>query len=108
MPPVESLVLITALACVLVVSRVLYQYMRYFRWRTSDAGPFVVMVLWLLLARHLITVIYQLDMRREFVGAELLVAPWNLAALSLELWLSRTLRMWRKRDELADTGERRH
>ena len=96
MPPVGPFVLLTALACVAAVVVAIYQYTRYFRWQTSAAGPFVVAALWLLLARHTITVIYQLDLNNRFLFDEVLIGVWNLSAFWLEVWLILTLLDWRK------------
>lgn len=103
----EPFVLLTAVACSLALSLVLYEYMKFFKWRTSAAGPYVAAVLWLMLARHGITIIDQLDLHRQLVLDELLVVVWNLVALGLYLHLYRTLRRWRKKKETLDADERR-
>ena len=103
----EALVLLTAVACSVTMSLVLYEYMNFYKWRTSAAGPYVAAVLWLVLARHGITIIDQLGPHGPPVLDELLVVVWNLVALWLYQHLYRTLRRWRKREETLDADERR-
>lgn len=103
----EALVLLTAVACSMAVSLVLYEYTNFFKWRTSAAGPYVAAVLWLMLARHGITIIDQLGPHGPPVCDELLVVVWNLVTLGLYLHLYRTLRKWRKMEESLDADERR-
>ena len=100
----EPFVLLTAVACSMAVSLALYEYVGFFKWRTSAAGPFVTGVLWLMLVRHGITIIDQLDRHHQPVFDELLVVLWNLVALGLYLHLYRTLRRWRKMEETLDAG----
>ena len=106
MSSVEPFVLLTAVACVAAVVVAIYQYTRYFRWRTSAAGPFVVAALWLLLARHGITVLGQLDLHHRFIFDEALVGLWNLAAFWMEAWLILTLLDWRKNGDGPDDDVR--
>ena len=98
------LVLLTAVACSVTVILVLYEYTNYYKWRTSAAGPYVAAVLWLMLARHGITIIDQLIPHDPPVLDELLLVAWNLVALGLYLHLYLTLRKWRKREETLDAG----
>ena len=100
----ESLVLLTAVVCSVAVILVLYEYTNFYKWRTSAAGPYVAAVLWLVLARHGITIIDQLGPHGPPVLDELLVVVWNLAALWLYQHLYRTLRRWRKMEEALDAG----
>ena len=100
----ETLVLLTAVACSMALSLVLYEYTNFFKWRTSAAGPYVAAVLWLMLARHGITIIDQLSPHGPPVLDELLLVAWNLLALGLYLHLYLTLRKWRKTEETLDVG----
>ena len=100
----EPLVLLTAVACSVTVGLVLYEYTNFYKWRTSAAGPYVAGVLWLVLARHGITILDQLSPHGPPVFDELLVVVWNLVALWLYLHLYRTLRRWRKAEETLDAG----
>ena len=106
MSSVEPFVLLTALACVAAVGVAIYQYTRYFRWRTSAAGPFVVAGLWLLLTRHTITVLNQLDWQHRFILDDALVGVWNLGAFWMEAWLILTLLDWRKNGDGPDDDSR--
>lgn len=103
----EALVLLTAVACSVTVSLVLYEYTNFYKWRTSAAGPYVAAVLWLMLAHHGITIIDQLCPHGPPVLDELLMVVWNLVALWLYQHLYRTLRKWRKKEEALDADERR-
>lgn len=98
------LVLLTAVACSVTLSLALYEYTNYYKWRTSVAGPYVAAVLWLMLARHGITIIDHLSPHGPPVLDELLLVPWNLVALGLYLHLYLTLRKWRKMEETLDAG----
>ena len=100
----ESLVLLTAVVCSVAVILVLYEYTNFYKWRTSAAGPYVVAVLWLMLARHGITIIDQLDLHHRLVFDELLLVLWNLGALGVYLRLYRFLRRWRKMEETLDAS----
>lgn len=100
----EPLVLLTAVACSVALSLTLYEYTNFYKWRTSEAGPYVAAVLWLMLARHGITIIDQLCPHGPPMLDELLVVLWNLAALLAYLHLYRTLRRWRKMEETLDAG----
>lgn len=99
-----TLVLLTAVACSAAVSLTLYEYTNFYKWRTSAAGPYVAAVLWVMLARHGITIIDQLGPHGPPVLDELLVVVWNLVALWLYQHLYRTLRKWRKAEETLDAG----
>ena len=98
------LVLLTAVACSVTLSLALYEYTNFYKWRTSVAGPYVAAVLWLMLARHGITIIDQFCPHGPPVLDELLLVPWNLGALGLYLHLYLTLRKWRKMEEMLDAG----
>lgn len=100
----ETLVLLTAVACSAALSLTLYEYTYYYKWRTSAAGPYVAAVLWLMLARHGITIIDQLGPHGPPVLDELLMVVWNLVALLAYLRLYLTLRKWRKAEETLDAG----
>ena len=100
----ETLVLLTAVACSVTVSLVLYEYTNFYKWRTSAAGPYVAGVLWLVLARHGIMIIDQLGPHGPPMLDELLVVVWNLVALWLYQHLYRTLRRWRKTEETLAAG----
>lgn len=98
------LVLLTAVACSVTVSLVLYEYTNFYKWRTSVAGPCVAAVLWLMLALHGIMIIDQLCPHGPPVLDELLLVVWNLVVLGLYLHLYRTLRRWRKMEETLGAG----
>ena len=50
-------VMYSAITVMAVVGFVLWLYGRFFRWRETDAGPYIIFALWLMEARIAITVL---------------------------------------------------
>ena len=92
-------ILIGAGINILMVGACLFIYTKYFPWRESDAGPYLIGALSLLLLRHLITLITGPAMvDGNEVYLMLAIFFWNLIAgigeAKLLLWL------WQKVREL--------
>ena len=84
------------LAAALVVA-CLWLYWRHYRWRDTAAGPWIVLTLTLMPARHLITALDAWWLAED--ATQYLVGAWNLVAIAVYARLLWQLLLWLRRDD---------
>ena len=90
-------VMYSAITVMAVVGFVLWLYGRFFRWRETDAGPYIIFALWLMEARLAITVLGAVTPHDTW-WAEIGIIGWDLAVLVMVGRLAYTLLCWLRAD----------
>lgn len=91
------IVMYSAITVMVVVGFVLWLYGRFFRWRETDAGPYIIFALWLMEARLAITVLGAVT-PRETWWYEIGIIGWNLGVLVMVGRLAYTMLCWLRAD----------
>lgn len=91
------IVMYSAITVMAVVGFVLWLYGRFFRWRETDAGPYIIFALWLMEARIAITVLDAVT-SHETWWCEIGTIGWNLAVLVMVGRLAYTMLCWLRAD----------
>ena len=91
------IVMYSAITVMVVVGFVLWLYGRFFRWRETDAGPYIIFALWLMEARLAITVLGAVTPFNTWWW-EIGVIGWNLAVLVMVGRLAYTMLCWLRAD----------
>ena len=91
------IVMYSAITVMAVVGFVLWLYGRFFRWRETDAGPYIIFALWLMEARLAITVVGALTPHNSWWW-EIGIIGWNLAVLVMVARLAYTMLCWLRAD----------
>ena len=91
------IVMYSAITVMVVVGVVLWLYGRFFRWRETDAGPYIIFALWLMEARLAITVLGAVTPRDTW-WYEIGIIGWNLAVLVMVARLAYTMLCWLRAD----------
>ena len=90
-------VMYSAITVMAVVGFVLWLYGRFFRWRETDAGPYIIFALWLMEARLAITVLGAVTPSNTWWW-EIGIIGWNLGVLVMVARLAYTLLCWLRAD----------
>lgn len=91
------IVMYSAITVMAVVGFVLWLYGRFFRWRETDAGPYIIFALWLMEARLAITVLGAVTPQHTWWW-EISIICWNLAVLVMVARLAYTMLCWLRAD----------
>ena len=91
------IVMYSAITVMVVVGFVLWLYGRFFRWRETDAGPYIIFALWLMEARLAITVLGAVTLQHTWWW-EIGIIGWNLAVLVMVGRLAYTMLCWLRAD----------
>ena len=91
------LVMYSAITVMVVVGFVLWLYRRFFRWRETDAGPYIIFALWLMEARLAITVLGAVTSEDTWWW-EIGIIGWNLGVLVMVGRLAYTMLCWLRAD----------
>lgn len=91
------IVMYSAITVMAVVGAVLWLYGRFFRWRETGAGPYIIFALWLFEVRLGITVVGALTPSDTWWW-EIGIIGWNLAVLVMVGRLAYTLLCWLRAD----------
>ena len=91
------IVMYSAITVMVVVGFVLWLYGRFFRWRETDAGPYIIFALWLMEARLAITVLGAVTPCDTWWW-EIGIIGWNLAVLVMVARLAYTMLCWLRAD----------
>ena len=91
------IVMYSAITVMVVVGFVLWLYGRFFRWRETDAGPYIIFALWLMEARLAITVLGAVTPRDTW-WYEIGIIGWNLGVLVMVARLAYTMLCWLRAD----------
>ena len=90
-------VMYSAITVMAVVGFVLWLYGRFFRWRETDAGPYIIFALWLMEARLAITVLGAVTPSNTWWW-EIGIIGWNLGVLVMVARLAYTMLCWLRAD----------
>ena len=91
------IVMYSAITVMVVVGFVLWLYGRFFRWRETCAGPYIIFALWLMEARLAITVLGAVTPGDTWWW-EICIIGWNLAVLVMVGRLAYTMLCWLRAD----------
>lgn len=91
------IVMYSAITVMVVVGFVLWLYGRFFRWRETDAGRYIIFALWLMEARLAITVLGAVTPGDTWWW-EIGIIGWNLAVLVMVGRLAYTMLCWLRAD----------
>ena len=91
------IVMYSAITVMAVVGFALWLYGRFFRWRETGAGPYIIFALWLMEARLAITVLGAVTPRDTW-WYEIGIIGWNLAVLVMVGRLAYTMLCWLRAD----------
>ena len=91
------IVMYSAITVMVVVGFVLWLYGRFFRWRETDADPYIIFALWLMEARLAITVLGAVTSPDTWWW-EIGIIGWNLAVLVMVGRLAYTMLCWLRAD----------
>ena len=91
------IVMYSAITVMAVVGFVLWLYGRFFRWRETDAGPYIIFGLWLMEARLAITVLGAVTPEDTWWW-EIGIIGWDLAVLVMVCRLAYTMLCWLRAD----------
>ena len=91
---------LSAAIAMVLVAACLWLYWRHYRWRDTAAGPWIILTLALLSARHPITALdaWWLDE----TAVQYLVSAWNLVTIAAYARLLWQLLLWLRRDDPPD------